>query len=87
MVEEFHKKFDTLVHTSPTDASEDTKRLRIRLIGEEFDEPKELAEAPPHWPRRWRICSGVYGTAVSYGIDMSRCFERSTGRILVSRWI
>ena len=41
MVEEFHKKFDILVHTSPTDASEDTRRLRIRLIQEEFDELKE----------------------------------------------
>ena len=34
MVEEFHRKFGILVQASPTEAGEDTKRLRIRLIQE-----------------------------------------------------
>jgi len=78
MVEEFHKKFDILVHTSPTDASEDTRRLRIRLIQEEFDELKEsmvegnLAALAKEMADLLYV---VYGTAVSYGIDMEPVFR------------
>ncbi|MCS6292960.1 MAG: hypothetical protein H8J66_07790 [Nitrospira sp.] len=78
MVEEFHKKFDILVQTSPTDASEDTKCLRIRLIQEEFDELKEsmaggnLAALAKEMADLLYV---VYGTAVSYGIDMEPVFR------------
>jgi predicted HAD superfamily Cof-like phosphohydrolase len=78
MVEEFHKKFDILVHTSPTDASEDTKRLRIRLIQEEFDELKEsMAEGnlAALAKEMADLLYVVYGTAVSYGIDMEPVFR------------
>jgi len=78
MVEEFHKKFDILVHTSPTDASEDTKRLRIRLIQEEFDELKEsMAEGnlAALAKEMADLLYVIYGTAVSYGIDMEPVFR------------
>jgi predicted HAD superfamily Cof-like phosphohydrolase len=78
MVEEFHKKFDILVHTSPTDASEDTRRLRIRLIQEEFDELKEsMAEGnlTALAKEMADLLYVVYGTAVSYGIDMEPVFR------------
>jgi predicted HAD superfamily Cof-like phosphohydrolase len=78
MVEEFHKKFDILVHTSPTDASEDTRRLRIRLIQEEFDELKEsMAEGnlAALAKEMADLLYVVYGTAVSYGIDMDPVFR------------
>jgi predicted HAD superfamily Cof-like phosphohydrolase len=78
MVEEFHKKFDILVHTSPTDASEDTRCLRIRLIQEEFDELKEsMAEGnlAALAKEMADLLYVVYGTAVSYGIDMEPVFR------------
>ncbi len=78
MVEEFHKKFDILVRTSPTDAGEDTKRLRIRLIQEEFDELKEsMAEGnlAALAKEMADLLYVVYGTAVSYGIDMEPVFR------------
>jgi len=78
MVKEFHRKFDILVHRSPTIPSGSTRELRVRLIQEEFDElnealadenlaavAKELAD----------LLYVVYGTAVSYGIDMEPVFQ------------
>ena len=44
MVEEFHRKFDIVTADRPTEIGEDTKRLRVRLIQEEFDELKESME-------------------------------------------
>ena len=78
MVEVFHKKFDILVQASPTDASEETKRLRIRLIQEEFDELKEsMAEGnlAALAKEMADLLYVVYGTAVSYGIDMEPVFR------------
>lgn len=78
MVEEFHRKFDILVQTSPTGATEDTKRLRIRLIQEEFDELKEsMAEGnlAALAKEMADLLYVVYGTAVSYGIDMEPVFR------------
>lgn len=78
MVEEFHRKFDILVNRMPTIPGDSTKELRARLIQEEFDElneamaqenlvavAKELAD----------LLYVVYGTAVSYGIDMEPVFR------------
>ena len=45
MVEEFHRKFEIAVQAVPAEVSEETKRLRVRLIQEEFDEPKESMAA------------------------------------------
>jgi len=78
MVEEFHRKFDILAQASPTEASEDTKRLRIRLIQEEFDELKEsMAEGnlAALAKEMADLLYVVYGTAVSYGIDMEPVFR------------
>jgi predicted HAD superfamily Cof-like phosphohydrolase len=78
MVEEFHRKFGILAQTTPTDLNEETKRLRVRLIQEEFDELKEslaggdLAAIAKEMADLLYV---VYGTAVSYGIDMDPVFR------------
>ena len=78
MVEEFHRKFDIAVQTHPGDITEETKRLRTRLIQEEFDELKEsmasgnLALVAKELADLLYV---VYGTAVSYGIDMEPVFR------------
>ena len=78
MVEEFHRKFDILVQARPASATEETKRLRIRLIQEEFDELKEsMADGnlPALAKEMADLLYVVYGTAVSYGIDMEPVFR------------
>ena len=78
MVEEFHRKFSILAQATPTDLNEETKRLRVRLIEEEFDELKEamvggdLAAVAKEMADLLYV---VYGTAVSYGIDMDPVFR------------
>ena len=78
MVREFHKEFDIHVAERPSVPDQKTTALRERLIQEEFDELKEAMKA--------RHLSGiakeladllyvVYGTAVSYGIDMAPVFR------------
>jgi len=78
MVEEFHRKFEIAVQTAPAEVSEDTKRLRVRLIQEEFDELKESMAAgdlPAVAKEMADLLYVVYGTAVSYGIDMDPVFR------------
>ena len=78
MVEEFHRKFEILVQEAPSGLNEETKRLRVRLIQEEFDELKEsmvggdLAAVAKEMADLLYV---VYGTAVSYGIDMDPVFR------------
>ena len=78
MVEEFHRKFDILVQERPAIPAGVTKDLRVRLIQEEFDELKEalaqenLAAVAKEMADLLYV---VYGTAVSYGIDMEPVFE------------
>ena len=78
MVEEFHRKFSIVAQATPTDLDEETKRLRVRLIEEEFDELKEsmaggdLAAVAKEMADLLYV---VYGTAVSYGIDMDPVFR------------
>ncbi|MCP9452536.1 MAG: hypothetical protein NNA23_07615 [Nitrospira sp.] len=78
LVEEFHRKFDILIQTTPNDPDENTKQLRIRLIQEEFDELKQamadgnLASVAKELADLLYV---VYGTAVSYGIDMEPVFR------------
>lgn len=78
MVEEFHRKFDIAIQAIPTDLTEETKRLRARLIQEEFDELKEsmansnLSSVAKELADLLYV---VYGTAVSYGIDMEPVFR------------
>jgi predicted HAD superfamily Cof-like phosphohydrolase len=78
MVEEFHQKFEILIQTAPADLSDETKQLRLRLIQEEFDELKEsmaggnLASVAKEIADLLYV---IYGTAVSYGIDMKPVFQ------------
>ncbi len=78
MVEEFHRKFEIAIQPSPADPADETKQLRIRLIQEEFDELKEsmakgnLAAVAKEMADLLYV---VYGTAVSYGIDMKPVFQ------------
>jgi predicted HAD superfamily Cof-like phosphohydrolase len=78
MVKEFHRKFEIAVSEAPKIPEEATRRLRVRLIQEEFDElkdamatqdlagiAKELAD----------LLYVVYGTALSYGMDMEPVFR------------
>ena len=78
MVHEFHEQFEIHVAAHPTVMDEATRKLRIALIQEEFNEliealdtknlsgvAKELAD----------LLYVVYGTAVSCGIDMKPVFR------------
>ena len=78
MVEEFHRKFDLRAEPVPVILDEETRRLRVRLIQEEFDEVKEALA------REDLACIAkeladllyvIYGTAVSCGIDMDPVFR------------
>ena len=78
MVKEFHRKFDILVHARPTIPNWSTKELRLRLIQEEIDELKEaLAQENLVAVAKEMadLLYVVYGTAVSYGIDMEPVFQ------------
>lgn len=78
MVLEFHKEFDIHIAHTPTVPDEKTKALRVRLIQEEFDELKESFEEKnlPNIAKELAdLLYVVYGTAVSYGIDMEPVFQ------------
>lgn len=77
-VQEFHERFGILVQDSPNIPDEKIRQLRYRLIKEEFAEfmlssedgdientIKELAD----------LAYVVFGTAISYGIDLQRYFD------------
>lgn len=78
MVEEFHRKFEILIQAAPAEVTDETKQLRVRLIQEEFNELKEsmaggnLASVAKEMADLLYV---VYGTAVSYGIDMEPVFR------------
>ncbi|HET8721813.1 MAG TPA: MazG nucleotide pyrophosphohydrolase domain-containing protein [Nitrospira sp.] len=77
MVERFHRVFDILVQRTPNPVDEHTRILRERLIHEELEELKEamgtrdLAAIAKELADLLYV---VYGTAVSYGIDMGPVF-------------
>ena len=78
MVEEFHRKFEIAVGNGPSVPEEGTRQLRVRLIQEEFEELKEamatqdLAGVAKELADLLYV---VYGTAVSYGVDMDPVFR------------
>ncbi len=78
MVREFHKEFDIHIAKSPGVPDPKTTALRERLIQEEFDELKKAMKAK-HLPDIAKELADllyvVYGTAVSYGIDMAPVFR------------
>lgn len=78
MVEAFHQMFDIMVQRVPTVMDERTRALRERLIQEEFDELKEAMaknDLPAIAKEMADLLYVVYGTAVSYGIDMEPVFR------------
>lgn len=78
MVEVFHRTFDILVSPAPTVADGRTRELRVKLIQEEFDELKEALAAEDLSSIAKEMADllyVVYGTAVSYGIDMHPVFR------------
>ena len=78
MVRKFHKEFDIHVAERPGLPGPKTMALRERLIQEEFDELKEVMQAgnlPGIAKELADLLYVVYGTAVSYGIDMAPVFR------------
>lgn len=78
MVREFHREFDIHVAERPGVPDAKTAALRERLIQEEFDELKEAMKAgrlPGIAKELADLLYVVYGTAVSYGIDMAPVFR------------
>jgi predicted HAD superfamily Cof-like phosphohydrolase len=78
MVETFHRTFGIVSAETPTLSDEHTRTLRVRLIQEEFDELKEALDQG-HLSSMAKELADllyvVYGTAVSYGIDMEPVFR------------
>ncbi len=78
MVAAFHRTFDILVSPAPTVADARTRGLRVTLIQEEFDELKEALAAEDLSSIAKEMADllyVIYGTAVSYGIDMDSVFR------------
>lgn len=78
MVAEFHRKFDIPVGDRPLIPDEAVTQLRVRLIQEEFDELQEAMAAknlPAVAKELADLLYVVYGTAVSYGVDMDPVFR------------
>ena len=78
LVEAFHRTFDILANPVPTVVDRRTRELRVKLIQEELDELKEALAAEDLSSIAKEIADllyVVYGTAVSYGIDMDPVFR------------
>jgi predicted HAD superfamily Cof-like phosphohydrolase len=70
--------FEILAQSAPSAVDERTKLLRLRLIQEEFDELKEAMASNDLGAVAKEMADllyVVYGTAVSYGIDMAPVFR------------
>ncbi len=78
MVAEFHRKFEIVLRDVPAVPDEATRELRVRLIDEEFNELKEALAQQDLVGIAKELADllyVVYGTAVSYGIDMGPVFR------------
>ena len=78
MVDDFHRTFDIVVNRAPTVVDGRTRELRVKLIQEEFDELKEALASDDLSSIAKEMADllyVVYGTAVSYGIDMDPVFR------------
>ncbi|TAJ23854.1 MAG: hypothetical protein EPO64_10435 [Nitrospirae bacterium] len=78
MVEEFHRRFEILIGTTPSVPDEATTSLRVRLIQEEFEELQEALAGHDTAAMAKELADllyVVYGTAVSCGIDMKPVFQ------------
>jgi len=78
MVEAFHRMFDIVVKQTPALVDDGTRALRERLIHEEFEELKEAMakdDLVGIAKEMADLLYVVFGTAVSYGIDMEPVFR------------
>ena len=78
MVEAFHRMFEIVVQEVPALVDDQTRALRIRLIHEEFEELKEAMaknDLVGIAKEMADLLYVVYGTAVSYGIEMDAVFR------------
>jgi predicted HAD superfamily Cof-like phosphohydrolase len=78
MVEAFHRMFEIVVQQTPALVDDRTRALRERLIHEEFEELKEAMakdDLVGIAKEMADLLYVVYGTAVSYGIDMEPVFR------------
>lgn len=78
MVEAFHRMFEIVVQEAPALVDDQTRALRIRLIHEEFEELKEAMaknDLVGIAKEMADLLYVVYGTAVSYGIEMDAVFR------------
>ena len=78
MVAEFMDAFDQEVHTSARMADEDTQKLRLELILEEF---KELVDATQKSDiievadALTDLLYVIYGAGHAFGLDLDTCFK------------
>ena len=78
MVEAFHRMFEIVVQEVPALVDDQTRALRIRLIHEELEELKEAmakSDLVGIAKEMADLLYVVYGTAVSYGIEMDAVFR------------
>lgn len=78
MVADFHQAFDALQSETPTVIDPDTRRLRLTLMNEELleaDEAMHAGDLPAIAKELTDLLYVVYGTAVSYGIDLGPVFR------------
>jgi predicted HAD superfamily Cof-like phosphohydrolase len=77
MVQEWHERFRVLVRKTPTVAEPHIERLRLSLITEETDELRDAfysGDLVKVADALGDLLYVVYGTAVSYGLDMEPIF-------------
>lgn len=77
MVREFHEVYGAVINPTPTLVDEQTRELRKALMLEELHETLDAMDAAQHKHDLVEIADGladliyvVYGTAISYGIDL-----------------
>ena len=73
LVADFHHAFDAVRAATPTVVDPDTRALRMQLLQEELDEVADaltLEDLPAIAKELADLLYVVYGTAVSYGIDL-----------------
>lgn len=78
LVKGFHEKYGVVINDKPTIPDEETKKLRITLNLEEKDELTEALKANDLVKIADALADRlyvIYGTAVSYGIDLEPIFQ------------
>ena len=77
-VEDFHKKFEQKIGNAPEFSDEDTMKLRIALVEEEFLELKQAYKEKDFPSFVDAIADSIYvllGTATATGVDLEPIWE------------